>query len=89
MKEKVIRFVMDNKGNISLFVIVLAAVLTVSALASLSGADRLTEVVLSASGGVLTLMGLDKLGDKVGMRLGDSIRPAVIAIIAGVLAALI
>ena len=89
MKEKVIRFVMDNKGNISLFVIVLVAVLTVSALASLSGADRLTEVVLSASGGVLTLMGLDKLGDKVGMRLGDSIRPAVIAIIAGVLAALI
>lgn len=89
MKEKVIRFVMDNKGNISLFVIVLVAVLTVSALASLSGADRLTEVVLSASGGVLTLMGLDNLGDKVGMRLGDSIRPAVIAIIAGVLAALI
>lgn len=89
MKEKVIRFVMVNKGNISLFVIVLVAVLTVSALASLSGADRLTEVVLSASGGVLTLIGLDKLGDKVGMRLGDSIRPAVIAIIAGVLAALI
>ena len=89
MKEKVIRFVNENKGNISLFVIVLTAVLTVSALASLSGADRLTEVVLSASGGVLTLIGLDKLGDKVGMRLGDSIRPAVIAIIAGVLAALI
>lgn len=89
MKEKVISFINENKGDISLFVIVFVVVLLVSALTSLCGADRLTEAMLSLSGGVLALLGIDTLGEKVGMRLGDNIRPAILAIIIGVWIALI
>lgn len=89
MKKKAIRFIKDNKGSISLFVIVFVASLLMAALASLFGADRLARVVLSVSAGALTLMGVDSLGDKVGMRLGDSCRPAIIAIISGAIIALI
>lgn len=88
MKEKVLNFINENKGDISLFVIVFVVVLLVSALTSLCGADRLTETMLSLSGGVLALLGIDTLGDKVGMRLGDNIRPAILAIIIGVWIAL-
>ena len=83
MKEKVISLINDNKGGISLFVLVLASVVLAYAIASLCTDDRLTRLFLSLSFGVLGDMGIGLLGDKVGMKLSDSHNPSILAIIIG------
>ena len=83
MKEKVMGFIKGNLGDISLFAIVMAAVLIASVLTYILTADRLTRLFLSLSCGVLARMGIDSIGDAIGMRLGNSRYPSVLAVIIG------
>lgn len=89
MKQKILDFIKDNKGALSLFMIVFLATFIMGALAALCGAESLTQIVLAACCGITFTMGISVLEKKVGMVLGNSNRPAVFGIMAGVLITLI
>ena len=88
MKDKVINFIERFKSEISLLVISLGVTLLTSVICSLFGASDLTQVVVSASVGIIAVMGLEYLEEFIGMKLGDNKRPAYLGIIIGVLIAL-
>ena len=89
MKEKVMKFISEHKAEISLFVIMLAVTVLTTIICCIFGASDLTQVVVSASAGILSLMGIGSIEDIIGMKLGVNKRPAYVGIIIGVLIALL
>ena len=81
MKEKIKKFIKENKGNISLFLITMVMTLVI---AIISG-----SVIAGGCFGTITLLGIDYSSGKVGMMLGDSDRPGILGIVIGLLLALI
>ena len=89
MKEKIVKFISDHKAEISLLVIMLAVTVFTTIICCIFGASDLTQVVVSASVGILSLIGMESLEDITGMKLGVNKRPAYVGIIIGVLIALL
>lgn len=73
-----------NKSTLSLFVIMLVITILTSAVSSLCNATELTKTIMSASVSTSALMGIGSLEDLVGMKLGDTKRPAILGIIIGI-----
>lgn len=88
MKERIINLLKEEKGNISLFSIVLIMTLIANGIACLQGAWQTERVVLSASAGTVTLILLESLGDAIGMYLCTTSRPGILAIVTGTLVAI-
>ena len=82
--KKIMPFLTENKGSVSLFIIMFVVTILTSAISSLCGARELTKVVVSASVSIIALMGINTLEDLLGMRLGDNKHPAVLGIIIGI-----
>lgn len=89
MKQKILDYFKDNKGSMSLFVIIFAVTIIMAIVASVFSAGDTTKAALAASGGIIAMMGIDKIEKSIGMQLGDSKDPAILGIISGVLIALI
>lgn len=82
--KKIMSFLTENKGSVSLFIIMFVVTILTSAISSLCGSSELTKVVVSASVSIIALMGINTLEDLLGMKLGDNKRPAVLGIIIGI-----
>lgn len=83
MKEKFL-----TRGNISLFIIALAATVIAGFVCNLCGADRITSICTAPMVGILAMLGIGAACEAASLRLTDGPEPGILGVIFGTLACL-